>query len=61
MNARSLCVKLLSPFALVLVTAFAGTTIAATTTPYGAVENPSQTEGPVDCKKTPDHPRCTPK
>ena len=30
------------------------------TMPSGATENPAQ-DAPVDCKKTPEHPRCADK
>ena len=43
--------KLLAPFAAALALAFAGTTIAGQT-------STSQAEPPVDCKMTPDHPKC---
>ena len=53
MNPRSLLTKILSPFAVVVMMALAG---PAMTAPIA--DNPSQAEPPVDCKKTPDHPRC---
>ena len=53
MKARQFVARILSPFAVVLMMAFAGPAITA---PTG--DNPSQAEPPVDCKKTPDHPRC---
>jgi hypothetical protein len=53
MNARQLLSRILSPFALVLMMAFSGPAITAP-----AADNPSQADPPVDCKKTPDHPRC---
>ena len=52
MNARQLLAKILSPFALVIMMAVAGPAITA------PVDSPSQAEPPVDCKKTPEHPRC---
>jgi hypothetical protein len=52
MKARQFLAKILSPFAVVLMMTFAGPAITA------PVDNPSQAEPPVDCKKTPDHPRC---
>lgn len=44
--------KLLAPLIAALALAFAGTTIAAWT------PDTSQAEPPVDCKMTPEHPRC---
>jgi hypothetical protein len=44
--------KLLAPLVAALALAFAGTTIA------GQAPETSQAEPPVDCKVTPDHPRC---
>ena len=44
--------KLLAPFAAALALTFAGTTIA------GQSPETSQAEPPVDCKMTPEHPRC---
>ena len=43
--------KLLAPSVAALALAFAGTTIAGQT-------ETSQAEPPVDCKMTPEHPRC---
>lgn len=44
--------KLLAPFIAALAFACAGTTIA------GQLPETSQAEPPVDCKMTPEHPRC---
>jgi hypothetical protein len=44
--------RLLVPFFAALALAFAGTTIA------GQTPETSQAEPPIDCKMTPEHPRC---
>lgn len=44
--------KLLAPLMAAVALAFAGTTLA------GQTSTTSQAEPPVDCKMTPDHPRC---
>lgn len=54
MKARELLAKLLAPVMMVAFVGLAGTTIAA---PYGSDEA-SQAAPPVDCKKTPENPKC---
>lgn len=51
--------KLVAPFLFVVMAAVGGTAVAATGSPFQGAGTLSQApEAPVDCKKTPDHPRC---
>lgn len=51
--------KFASPFLFAVLAATGGTAIAASGSQTQGADTVSQApDGPVDCKKTPEHPRC---
>lgn len=51
--------KFVSPFLFAVLATAGGTAVAATDSQMQGAGTLSQApDGPVDCKKTPEHPRC---
>ena len=57
---KATLLKFASPFLFVMLAAVGGTAVAATGSQLQGAGTLSQAapDGPVDCKKTPQHPRC---